>query len=86
MINDNKVLVVLYVPLIEKKYELFLPISRRIDEVLVLISKALKDITDDCYNFRNDERLYNRITGQEYKFSELIKNTNIRNGTQLVFI
>lgn len=84
--NDNKVLVTLYVPLIEKKYELFLPVSRRIDEVLVLISKALRDITDDSYYFRNDERLYNRITGQEYKFSEIIKNTNIRNGSQLIFI
>ena len=82
----DKVLVILYVPLIEKKYEVFLPISHRVDEILVLVSKAVKEISNDNYTFRNDERLYNRITGQEYKFTDLIKNTNIRNGSQLVFI
>ncbi len=79
---NNKVLVTLYVPLIEKKYELFLPVSRKIGEILVLLSRAISD----SYELRGDERLYNRITGQEYKFEELLKNTNIRNGSQLIFI
>ena len=76
----------LYVPLIEKKYELFLPVCRNVGEVLVLLDKAIVDISNDTYNLRGDERLYNRVTGQEYKLSDLIKNTNIRNGTQLIFI
>ncbi len=84
--TDNKVLVTLYVPLIEKKYEVFLPIGRKIGEILFLLSKSIGDISDGVYNLRGDERLYNRITGQEYKLNEVIKDTNVRNGTQLIFI
>ena len=84
--TKNKVLVTLYVPLIEKKYEVFLPVSRRIGEILVLLCKAIADISNDSYKLRGDERLYNRITGQEYKFNELLRDTNVRNGTQLIFI
>lgn len=83
---ENKVLVTLYVPLIEKKYEVFLPVGRKIGEMLILLSKAIVDISNNIYQLRGDERIYNRITGQEYKFDELLKDTNIRNGTQLVFI
>lgn len=79
-------MVTLYVPLIEKKYEVFLPIGRKIGEILLLLSRSIDDISEGIYNLRGDERLYNRITGQEYKLNEIIKDTNVRNGTQLVFI
>ncbi len=79
-------MVTLYVPLIEKKYEVFLPVSRKVGEILFLLSKSIGDISDGIYNLRGDEGLYNRITGQEYKLNEMIKDTNVRNGTQLVFI
>ncbi len=76
----------LYVPLIEKKYELFLPVCRNVGEILVLLCKTIVDVSNDTYKLRGDERLYNRVTGQEYKFNELLKNTDIRNGTQLIFV
>ncbi len=83
---ENKVLVNLYIPFLEKKYEVFLPVSKKIGEIVYLIGKALPDITGGYYIYKQEERLYNRITGKEYQFNEILKYTNIRNGTELIFM
>ena len=82
----NKVLVNLYVPFLEKKYELFLPVNKKIGEIIVLIGRALPDVTGGYYIYHQEERLYNRLNGYEYQINETIKNTNIRNGTELIFM
>ncbi len=83
---ENKVLINLYVPFLEKKYEVFLPANKKIGEIIYLIGKNLNELTDGYYIFKNEERLYNRVTGTEYNVNELIKYSNIRNGTELIFI
>lgn len=82
----NKLLVNLYIPLLEKKYEVFLPVNKKISEIIYLIGTSLNDITDGYYVYRKNERLYNRNNGKEYNPSEIIKYTNIRNGTEIVFM
>lgn len=83
---ENKVLVKLQVPLIEKEYEVFLPASKRIDEITVLLGKGLQEVSKGYYEVTFRERLYNRFTGKEYSFHQLLKNTDIRNGTELIFM
>ena len=83
---DNKVLVVLYVPILEEKYEIFLPINKTINEIINFLGPALSEISVGHYIFKNNERLYNRVNGYEYNINELVKNTNIRNGTELVIM
>ncbi len=83
---NNKVLVELYVPLIEKKYEVFLPAGKKIGEIIILITKGLVDISNNYYQITNKERLYNHVTGKEYSRNQIIKNTDIRNGSQLVIL
>ena len=83
---NNKVLVNLYVPLLEKKYELFIPADRKVSEIIYLIGNSLNDITGGYYIYNKTERLYNRQTGKEYNAGEYLKFTSIRNGTELVFM
>ena len=83
---NNKVLVNLYIPFLEKKYEVFLPVNKKIGEIIYLIGKTLPDITGGYYEYHQVERLYNRLNGKEYQINEIIKNTNIRNGTELIFM
>ena len=82
----DKVLVNIYVPFIEKKYEVFLPVGKKIGEITYLIGNSLNDITGGYYIYKKNERLYNRQTGKEYNSNEYLKFTNIRNGTELVFM
>ena len=83
---NNKVLVNLYVPNLEKKYEVFLPINRTISEICYLIAKGLTEISNNYYNITNCEHLYNRSNGNAYNESLLLKNTDIRNGSELIFM
>lgn len=83
---DNKVLVILYVPFLEKKYEVFLPACKRIGEITYLLGRGLIEVSGGYYEYKEIERLYNRMTGKEYLPNELLKYTNIRNGTELVFM
>lgn len=83
---NNKVLINLYIPFIEKKYEVFLPVNKKIGEITYLIGNALNEITGGYYIYKKNERLYNRQNGKEYNSNEILKYTNIRNGTELIFM
>ena len=83
---EDKVLVNVYVPFIEKKYEVFLPAGKKISEITYLIGNSLNEITGGYYIYKKNERLYNRENGKEYNSNELLKHTQIRNGTEIVFM
>ena len=83
---NNKVLVNIYVPLLEKKYEVFLPANKKIGEIIILVGKALNEISGGYYQFKNTERLYNRINGREDPINQLLKYTSMRNSTELIFM
>ena len=83
---DNKVLVTIIVPLIEKKYEVFLPDNKKIGEIVSLLSKGLVEVSNGYYIITNKEKLYNRMTGKEYNNNQILKNTDIRHGTWLVLM
>lgn len=83
---DNKVLVTIIVPLIEKKYEVFLPANKKIGEIVSLLSKGLVEVSNGYYIITNKEKLYNRMTGKEYNNNQMLKNTDIRHGTWLVLM
>lgn len=83
---DNKVLVKLFVPLIEKQYEVFLPVGKKIGDIVILLSKSLVEVSGNYYQITNNEELYNRITGKAYDDTQILKNTDIRNGTELIIM
>lgn len=83
---NNKILIELIVPDIGERYNLFIPINRRVGSIIILLNKLLYEITNGVFFINNDRTLYNRFTGEEYQINDLIRNTNIRNGTKLVLL
>ena len=79
-----KVLVILYVPAIEDKYEIYIPINKTISQVLFLINKLINNITNGVYPIKDNLTLYNRKTSKEYQLDDVVRNTDIKNGTELV--
>ena len=73
----NKVLVKLIVPDIDETYDIFLPINKKIGETIN---------EHELINLPNNKILYNRSTGKNYEPNVLIKNTDIRNGTNLILL
>lgn len=83
---DFKVLVNVYVPEIETNFEFYIPINKYVNEVVIILNNAINDLTHGEYPIKENLKLYNRRTGECYDLGKYVRNTNIKNGTQLVII
>lgn len=82
----NKVLIELIVPEIDEKYDLYIPINKKVGNIIVLLNKALKEMTNGVYIASNVNCIYNSVTGEKYHMDTLVRETNIRNGSILVIL
>lgn len=82
----NKILIELIVPEIDEKYNLYIPINKKVGNVVVLLIKAVKELTSGSFNGTDKTCLYDKNTGDKYPINSLIRETNIRNGSSLILI
>lgn len=80
----DKVLVEVIIPSIELSYDVYIPISRKVGNVIGLISKSIHELTNGMFTFDEHTALYNKDSGEPYPMNVMIKNTNIRNGTKVI--
>lgn len=84
--ETSKILIELYLPTIEKEYDLFIPINKRVGTIKQLIEKGLSEKPEIEYFPREDTNLYSKDTGLPYDVQLLIKDTDMKNGSKLVLI
>lgn len=82
----NKVIVRVYVPKIEKKFEMWLPLNKRLYSIVNLLVKTIDDFSKGYYKPEGIPTLYDKSTAEEYDLNLLLKDTKIRNGTELILI
>ena len=82
----NKVLVLLLIPEIDKKYDIYLPINKKIGNIINLLNKAINELSNGEYLLSTTDSLYNATTNEKYPSDILLANTNIRNGSILVLL
>ena len=80
-----RVYVIIEMPILDKKYELMVPVDRRIHELISLLKKNIPELLENYYENINP-MLFNKSTGEMYDMNLLIKNSNIKTGTRLVLI
>lgn len=82
----NKVLVKLYVPILEQQYDIWFPLNKKIYNVIILLSKAVNELEEGYYQPDEMPILYNRSTGDAYDINLKVHETDIRNGTEIILI
>lgn len=82
--NNNKILVELLVPDLDAKYNVFLPVNKRISNIINLLIKAINDLSGK--NIDNNVCLYNKDTGLKYEENLTILDTDIRNGSTIILL
>jgi hypothetical protein len=82
----NKVLVELSVPDIDEVFNLYLPVNRKIGNIIELINRFLFEATNGSYNGNTNNFLYNKKTGERYSINSLLRETDIRNGSSIVLL
>jgi len=84
--NNNKVLVKLVIPEIDKYYDMLIPVNKKVGNIIELFNKILTELNQDAYVPNNKRCLYNKYTGNRYNFNLFIYETDIRNDTTLIFV
>ena len=83
---NNKILIELETPLIEKRYDLFIPINKKVGTVKNLIENALVELTDSAYVPKDDSNFYSKETGEIFDVNKTVRDTNLRNGSRIILI
>ena len=79
----NKILVIVYVPLIEREYNIYIPNSKKLGVVKNLIIEMVEKDSDGTFINDGYKNLYDKSTGKIVDDNEYVKNSSICNGTKL---
>lgn len=83
---NNKILIELEIPLIEKKYDLFIPINKKVGTVKNLIEEALVELSNNAYVPKEDTNFYSKETGEIYDVNKTVRDTDLKNGSRIILI
>ncbi len=78
---ENKILINMYILSLGKNFELFIPVNEKVGNII----KLLKSVFIDSINLSANSILMNADTGSCYKNNDLIRNTDIKNNSRLIF-
>ena len=84
--DKNKILIELEIPLIEKKYDLFIPINKKVGTIKSLIEDALVELTEDAYKIKESTNLYSKETGAIYDVNQTVRDTDLKNGSRVILL
>ena len=83
----NKFLVTIIVPAIEEQFELYIPNNKKVGTIKTYFLKTINEITNNTFNKNiNNVVLIDKETGKEYLNNVFVKDTDIKNGSKLIFI
>lgn len=83
---ENKVLVSVNVPMLEKKYDIYFPVNRKISNVIKMIKSSLYGLSQGSFDMDKDYVLYNKDNGEPYDMNILVRESNIRNGSSVILL
>jgi len=82
----EKILVDIYIPALNKSYDVYLSLSSKIHEAEVLLANAIKDISDGYFVSTQDTVLCDRVTGNILDINKSATELGLQNGSKLMLI
>ena len=79
---ENKILVNIYILSLSQNYEMFIPVKEKVGHLANLLNSIMMDSIDPDKTIM----IINADSGKCYKNNDLIRETDIVNGTKLVLI
>lgn len=82
----NKVLVNVYIPILNKDYDIFIPTQIQLFEVIALIKRAVSELSEGQFVPSHDTVLALKATGEILDINSTVYELNVENGTKLMLI
>lgn len=83
---ENKVLVSVNIPMLEKKYDVYFPVNKKIGNVIKMVKSSLYQLSQGSFDVNKDYILYNKDNGEPYDMNILVRESNIRNGSSVILL
>ena len=83
---DNKVLIKLIVPELDINFDVFIPVNELMWKIKKLMLKSISDLTGIILDSKIEYEIFNKGTGNFYGNNQIVIDTDIRNGCELVFV
>lgn len=78
-------LIKLFSPELDTSFDIFIPVNESIYKIKKLIVKYFEDFTNTALNNKS-YILINKLNSRIYKNNEILRNTDIRNSSELLFV
>lgn len=82
----DKVLVEVYIPVLDRSFDIFIPLRSPMFEVLELIKKAVKEMSDGRFIANENTAICHRENGTIININLSVYELEIRNGSKLMLI
>lgn len=82
----DKILVNIFVPIINSSYDMFIPVSLKVYTVLELIKKSVAEMSDGRFIANGNNVLCFRGDGSIIDINLSVLETEIKNGSRLMLI
>ncbi len=82
----NKVLVTIKVIRLNEEYEVFLPVNKKIADIICMLVKSLNELTNGVFPLTYNRLLYDIDQNIFYNTELSIKEAQIDNGKKLILI
>ena len=82
----HKILLEVFVPLIEEEYDIFVPVNKTMGTIKKVIEKGIIDLSDHQYEIKKGTNLYSKETGEIYHVNMKLTETDLKNGSQIILI
>lgn len=82
----NKILVLVFFPLLEQEYDIYIPINKKIGTIKKSIIESIFELSDGNIKEPEKLKLYDKDTTNVYDNNVIVKNSGIRNGSKLILM
>ncbi|WP_196048854.1 methyltransferase [Clostridium saudiense] len=82
----DKVLIDIFLPAINRSFEVYIPLDSKFYEITPLVSKMLSELSNGLFISGEDSILYERKTGNILNINMSARQLNIKNGENLMLL
>ena len=82
----DKVLIDIFLPAINRSFEVYIPLDSKFYEITPLVSKMLSELSNGLFISGDDSILYERKTGNILNINMSASQLNIKNGDNLMLL
>jgi hypothetical protein len=82
----NRVLIKLFIPMIEQQYDVWIPLEKPIYIIVKLLTQKVNELSRGHYQVKETPVLYDKITGKPFDPKITVKEANIRNSTEVILV